>query len=83
MWIELTIISLFITYSVTMGVLSKDKTSKDLNAYFLVDGELKSWQSGRYMVATQRAADIPLLVAELAYLPCEAMDFRRSLRDER
>lgn len=65
MSIDLGIIGLFILYSVTVGFLSKNEASKNLGSYFLAGRQLKGWQAGLSMAATQYAADTPLLVAGL------------------
>lgn len=65
MLIDLSIVAVFIAYSVGAGFFYRRKASKNLEEYFLAGRTLRGWQAGFSMAATQYAADTPLLVTGL------------------
>ena len=65
MLIDLTIVLVFVIYSVSVGFAFRKVASRGLTDYFLAGRTLKGWQAGFSMAATQYAADTPLLVAGL------------------
>ena len=63
--IDLSIVLIFIAYSVYSGFRSRSQASKNLKEYFLAGSTLPGWKAGVSMAATQFAADTPLLVTGL------------------
>ena len=62
MGIDLTIVLVFVAYSVYVGFRSRALASRDLTEYFLAGRSVRGWKAGLSMAATQFAADTPLLV---------------------
>jgi solute:Na+ symporter, SSS family len=60
--IDLTIVLVFVAYSIWVGFRSRVLASKDLGEYFLAGRSVRGWRAGLSMAATQFAADTPLLV---------------------
>jgi Na+/proline symporter len=63
--IDLLVVLAFVAYSVTIGLRARRKASRGLRDFFLAGGEVKGWQAGLSMAATQYAADTPLLCTGL------------------
>jgi solute:Na+ symporter, SSS family len=63
--IDLTIVLVFVAYSIWVGFRSRVLASKDLTEYFLAGRSERGWRAGLSMAATQFAADTPLLVMGL------------------
>jgi Na+/proline symporter len=64
-WIDLTIIVLFLIFSLTIGLYFRKRASKNLESFFLGNREMPWLIAGISMVATTFAADTPLAVTEL------------------
>lgn len=65
MWLDFSIMAVFVAYSVITGFMLQKKASRGMDDYFLAGRSLKGWQAGLSMAATQYAADTPLLVTGL------------------
>jgi len=63
--IDAGIVLLFVAYSVAAGLASRRRASRGLEEYFLAGRNLRGWQAGVSMAATQFAADTPLVVTGL------------------
>jgi SSS family solute:Na+ symporter len=63
--IDLAIVTVFVIYSITIGILSRKKASENLEEYFLAGRSVSGVRAGFSMAATQFAADTPLLVMGL------------------
>ncbi|MGH0033338.1 MAG: sodium:solute symporter family transporter [Myxococcota bacterium] len=63
--IDLLLVLAFVVYAAVVALRSRRQASTDLESYFLAGRELRGWQSGLSMTATQYAADTPLLAAGL------------------
>jgi Na+/proline symporter len=60
--LDLTIVLVFVIYSVAVGLRNRRRASESLSEYFLAGRSIRGWQAGISMAATQFAADTPLLV---------------------
>jgi solute:Na+ symporter, SSS family len=65
MGVDLTIVVVFVAYSIWVGFRSRSLASRSLNEYFLAGRSVRGWKAGLSMAATQFAADTPLLVMGL------------------
>jgi solute:Na+ symporter, SSS family len=65
MAIDLTIVLVFVVYSIWVGFRSRALASRNLDEYFLAGRSVRGWRAGLSMAATQFAADTPLLVMGL------------------
>ena len=63
--VDILILIVFVTFSVTAGLRARRRASKNLEEYYLAGREVKGWRAGVSMAATQFAADTPLLFAGL------------------
>lgn len=63
--IDVAIVAAFVIYSVTVGFLSRQRASVNLEEYFLAGRRVSGTRAGFSMAATQFAADTPLLVMGL------------------
>ena len=59
--LDLSIVLVFIAYSLLAGMWARRKASRGLEDYFLAGREVSGWKAGLSMAATQYAADTPLL----------------------
>ncbi len=59
------IVLAFVAYAVASGLRARRSASRNLEEYFLAGRQLRGWQAGVSMAATQFAADTPLLVTGL------------------
>ena len=59
--IDLIIVAVFVLYSVSNGLRSRKKASRNLEEYFLAGHSVSGWRAGVSMAATQYAADTPLV----------------------
>ncbi len=60
--LDLSIVAVFVAYSICVGIRSRRLASRNLSEYFLAGRSMRGWKSGFSMAATQFAADTPLLV---------------------
>ncbi len=65
MLLDVSVVLIFIVYSVSVGFALRRAASRGMTDYFLAGRSLKGWQAGVSMAATQYAADTPLLVTGL------------------
>ena len=63
--IDAVVVLAFGAYSVAIGLRARRKASRGLRDFFLAGGEVRGWQAGLSMAATQYAADTPLLCTGL------------------
>lgn len=66
-WIDWTIVFVFLSISLFIGVYFKNKASNSLTDFFLAGRNLPWYIAGISMVATTFAADTPLWVAEVIH----------------
>ena len=66
-WIDWTIVGVFLSISLFIGVYFKNKASGSLTDFFLAGRNLPWYIAGISMVATTFAADTPLWVAEVIH----------------
>ncbi|MBW2282043.1 MAG: sodium transporter [Deltaproteobacteria bacterium] len=59
------IVAAFALYAIGSGLHARRLASRSLEEYFLAGRQLRGWQAGLSMAATQFAADTPLLVTGL------------------
>ena len=62
---DLSILIVFVAWSVTAGLRARRKASRSLDEYYLAGREVRGWKAGISMAATQFAADTPLLFSGL------------------
>ena len=63
--LDWAIVIAFVVYATAVGFRARRRASRGLEDYFLAGRELRGWQAGLSMAATQSAADTPLLVTGL------------------
>ena len=63
--IDLTIIALFFLLSLSIGLITSRKSTKDFKSFFLAGGKMPWWLLGISMVATTFSADTPHLVTDI------------------
>ena len=63
--LDVALIIGFIFYALAAGLRARRRAGQSLEEYFLAGRQLKGWQAGVSMAATQFAADTPLLVTGL------------------
>ncbi|MDE0046208.1 MAG: Na+:solute symporter [bacterium] len=62
---DLSILIVFVAWSVTVGLRARRRASRSLDEYYLAGREVRGWKAGISMAATQFAADTPLLFTGL------------------
>ena len=63
--LDLSILLVFVAWSVTLGLRARRKASRGLDEYYLAGREVRGYRAGISMAATQFAADTPLLFSGL------------------